>query len=61
VVAVRAVLNVIWLLCGIWLVPFGLASFRIADFARWRSARPDHGAVLRDAALPVATRLATLY
>jgi uncharacterized membrane protein YccF (DUF307 family) len=42
-------------------IPFGLASFRIADFARWRSARPDHGAVLRDAALPVATLLATLY
>jgi uncharacterized membrane protein YccF (DUF307 family) len=57
VVAVRTVLNVIWLLlCGIWLalgcllagviccvlivtIPFGLASFRIAEFALWPFGR----------------------
>ena len=56
-VAVRTVLNIIWLLlCGIWMalgyviagviccvliitIPFGIASFRIANYALWPFGR----------------------
>ena len=56
-IAVRTVLNIIWLLlCGIWLaigyviagvicciliitIPFGIASFRIANYALWPFGR----------------------